>query len=98
MFTQARERAQWLDEQKAQGKTVGPLHGLPVSIKDSFHVNGTQATIGMVAFLDETSTTNSPLVDLLLELGAVIYVKTNVPQTMMVCFSFTIPEDFNNLK
>ncbi|CAL5868128.1 uncharacterized protein PFLUO_LOCUS2352 [Penicillium psychrofluorescens] len=85
MFTQARERAQWLDEQKAQGKTVGPLHGLPVSIKDSFHVNGTQATIGMVAFLDETSTTNSPLVDLLLKLGAVIYVKTNVPQTMMTC-------------
>jgi hypothetical protein len=35
------------------------------------------------------SETNSPLVDILLELGAVIYVKTNIPQTLMVSLPFT---------
>lgn len=84
MFAEAHERAQYLDERRSEGKLVGPLHGLPVSIKDSFHYKGTEATIGMVCFLDEVSPENSPLVDILLDLGAVIYVKTNVPQTMMV--------------
>ncbi|QMW44036.1 hypothetical protein G4B11_007406 [Aspergillus flavus] len=83
MFAEALERAQYLDQLRSQGQVVGPLHGLPVSIKDSFHYKGTEATIGMVSFLDEVSTGNSPLVDILLKLGAVIYVKTNVPQTMM---------------
>lgn len=84
MFAEALERAQYLDQLRSQGQVVGPLHGLPVSIKDSFHYKGTEATIGMVSFLDEVSTGNSPLVDILLKLGAIIYVKTNVPQTMMV--------------
>ncbi|GLI80780.1 hypothetical protein PoHVEF18_009137 [Penicillium ochrochloron] len=83
MFEEAKERAQYLDTLRAQGQLAGPLHGLPVSIKDNFHKKGTEATIGMVSFLGEVSPENSPLVDILLKLGAVIYVKTNVPQTMM---------------
>lgn len=84
MFPEAQERAKYLDELKVQGKSAGPLHGLPISIKDLFHVEGTHASIGMISFLDEKSTDNSPLIDILLSLGAVIYVKTNIPQTMMV--------------
>lgn len=84
MFTEAQARARYLDDLRAQGKSAGPLHGLPVSIKDNFHYKGTESTIGMVSFLDDVSTENSPLVDILLELGAVLYVKTNIPQTMMV--------------
>jgi amidase len=38
----------------------------------------------MVSFLDDVSAENSALVNILLDLGAVLYVKTNVPQTMMV--------------
>ncbi|KAF4189642.1 hypothetical protein CNMCM7927_007326 [Aspergillus lentulus] len=87
MFPEAQERAKYLDGLKAQGKSAGPLHGLPVSIKDLFHVKGTHASIGMISFLDEKSTDNSPLVDILLNLGAVIYVKTNIPQTMMTADS-----------
>ncbi|KAL2826684.1 amidase signature domain-containing protein [Aspergillus cavernicola] len=83
MFSEAQERARYLDSLRAQEKLAGPLHGLPVSIKDNFHYKGTEATIGMVTFMDEVSTETSPLVDILLKLGAVIYVKTNVPQTMM---------------
>lgn len=84
MFEEAQERAQYLDDLRAQGKLAGPLHGLPISIKDNFRFKGRDATIGMVSFLDDVSTENSALVDILLDLGAVLYVKTNVPQTMMV--------------
>ncbi|KAJ6007516.1 hypothetical protein N7540_011492 [Penicillium herquei] len=83
MFEEAQKRAQYLDDLRVQGKLAGPLHGLPVSIKDNFHFKGREATTGLVSFLGEVSTDNTPLVDLLLKLGAVLYVKTNVPQTMM---------------
>ncbi|KAF3005370.1 hypothetical protein E8E14_007121 [Neopestalotiopsis sp. 37M] len=79
----ALERAHDLDTLRSSGKLAGPLHGLPISIKDSFQVAGTQATIGLVSYLDRVSDANSVLVDVLLQLGAVLYVKTNVPQTMM---------------
>ena len=97
MFAEAQERAKYLDELRAQGKLAGPLHGLPISLKDNFHCKGTEATIGMVSFLDDVSTENSPLVEMLLLLGAVIYVKTNVPQTMMVRSSEPYPADSLNL-
>lgn len=64
---------------------MGPLHGLPVSIKDSFCVEGIQSTIGYVSFLENPpASSNSALVEMLLSFGAVLYVKTNIPQTMMV--------------
>lgn len=85
MFEEAQARAEYLDNLRAQGNLAGPLHGLPISIKDNFQYKGREATIGMVAFMDDIASANSPLVDILLNLGAVIYVKTNVPQTMMTC-------------
>lgn len=84
LFDEAKARAQQLDDLHATGKLAGPLHGLPISIKDCFQVTGTQATMGVVANLDKTSTIDSALVVMLHELGAVVYVKTNIPQTMMV--------------
>ncbi len=82
-FEQAQERAKQLDAMKAEGKSAGPLHGLPISLKDGFNVKGLEATIGFVSFLGRIAERNSPLVDVLLEQGAVIYVKTNIPQTLM---------------
>ncbi|KAL4938200.1 hypothetical protein BDV06DRAFT_201431 [Aspergillus oleicola] len=88
-FAQALERAQYLDDYlKREGKPVGPLHGLPISIKDSFRVKGAYTTVGYVSFLKHgAATENSALVDLLLDLGAVLYVKTNIPQTLMTADS-----------
>lgn len=64
---------------------MGPLHGLPISIKDSFDIKGLQSTIGYVELLKhEPAKRNAYLVELLLSLGAVLYVKTNIPQTLMV--------------
>ncbi|RMX98488.1 hypothetical protein D0868_10062 [Hortaea werneckii] len=65
-------------------KPLGPLHGLPVSLKDSFNVKNVRSTIGFVSFLDhDAATDDSALVKILLSLGAVPYVKTNIPQTLM---------------
>ncbi|CAG8909426.1 unnamed protein product [Penicillium egyptiacum] len=88
-FPQALERAKYLDEYlQREGKPIGPLHGLPISMKDTFCVEGVQSTIGYVAFLkNEPAKTNSALVKMLLQLGAVLYVKTNIPQTMMTADS-----------
>ncbi|CAK7222448.1 hypothetical protein SBRCBS47491_004868 [Sporothrix bragantina] len=88
-FDEAEQRARYLDDYLArEGKVLGPLHGLPISLKDSFNLAGVQSTIGYVSFLGRpVPTTNGALVDLLLELGAVLYVKTNIPQTLMTADS-----------
>ncbi|EHY58740.1 hypothetical protein HRR83_007464 [Exophiala dermatitidis] len=87
IFDEAIARAKYLDQCRSEGKLVGPLHGLPISVKDSFQITGTDASIGFVSFLGNKSEANSPLVDILLKLGAVLYVKTNIPQTLMTADS-----------
>ena len=89
MFDDAIARARQLDEHMSKtGKPIGPLHGLPISIKDSFKVKGYDTSIGVAAFCFNPATENSALVELLLGLGAVLYCKTNVPQTMMALDSY----------
>jgi amidase len=89
MFDQALAMARECDTHlEKEGKPIGPLHGLPISLKDSFNVKGTQATIGYVSFISHPpAATNSSLVDILASAGAVFYVKTNLPQTMMTADS-----------
>jgi amidase len=62
---------------------MGPLHGVPISLKDTFKIEGLDASIGYAAFAFNPAKQNSPLVDILLEVGAVLYCKTNVPQSLM---------------
>ncbi|KAF5986296.1 general amidase [Fusarium coicis] len=89
MFKEGIQRAKELDEQlKKTGKLAGPFHGLPISLKDSYRVKGHHATVGYVEFLRQPMPDhNSALVDLLLDAGAVLYCKTNLPQTMMTADS-----------
>ncbi|KAL1969215.1 hypothetical protein VTN77DRAFT_469 [Rasamsonia byssochlamydoides] len=83
LFASALERARQLDEHlQRTGKPVGPLHGLPVTVKDCFFVKGVDSSIGIAALAFKPATQNAPLVELLLSLGAVLIAKTNVPQTM----------------
>ncbi|GKT66294.1 general amidase [Colletotrichum tofieldiae] len=84
-FDEGIARARQLDQHlKATGKPIGPLHGLPISLKDSFVVKGHYATVGYVEFLKRPPpTANSAMVNLLLDAGAVFFCKTNIPQTMM---------------
>ena len=84
IFEDAIARAKMLDEHLTRtGKPMGPLHGLPISLKDTFKIKGYDSSVGIAAFCFNRATSNSALVDLLLSLGAVLYCKTNVPQTMM---------------
>ena len=69
---------------RASNGPLGPLHGLPISLKDSFNVNGHESTIGYVSWLGKKAESNSQLAQTLLDLGAVLYVKTNLPQTVAV--------------
>ncbi|KAI4727784.1 acetamidase [Aureobasidium sp. EXF-10728] len=88
LFPEALERAKALDDHlQKTGKPVGPLHGLPVSLKDNFNIIGKDSTIGFVAWVDQPATYNTVLVDVLVKAGAVLYVKTNVPTAMMIAES-----------
>ncbi|TVY88738.1 Acetamidase [Lachnellula willkommii] len=79
-------RAKELDETfKMTGKVVGPLHGLPISLKDQFRIKGLETSMGYIAWVGKVDKADSVLVTLLLKAGAVFYVKTSVPQSLMVC-------------
>ncbi|KAH9978271.1 general amidase [Lactifluus volemus] len=80
----ALERAAWLDEQlKSTGKVVGPLHGLPISLKDQVSIKGLETTMGYVSWIGKVAERDATLTEILIECGAVLYVRTNVPQTLM---------------
>jgi len=82
-FDQARLDAKRLDALQAEGKTAGPLHGVPISIKECFFVAGTDCTIGVDRFVGKPSSEDGPLVRRLREAGAIVMCKTNIPQTML---------------
>lgn len=92
-FEQAIEDAKELDAFLAkEGKVKGPLHGLPVSIKDGFDVKGLDSTLGWVSMIGMAAGEDAALVTILRNLGAVVYCKTNIPQSLMVSLAgFGVP-------
>lgn len=86
-FKEAERKAEELDEYfRNTGRTVGPLHGLPVSLQDRFHVDGFESACGYVSWLGSKKTADDEgaLVRGLKKAGAVIIAKTNVPMSMLV--------------
>ncbi|THX75728.1 glutamyl-tRNA amidotransferas-like protein subunit A [Aureobasidium pullulans] len=82
----ALKQAKELDDfYEKNGRTVGPLHGLPISLKDQLRIKGLETTMGYVAWIDKYDTEDSVLTAMLRKAGAVFYVKTSVPQSLMVC-------------
>ena len=75
----ARRRADEADAALARGESWGPLHGLPMTVKESFDVVGMPTTWGLTELKDNIATANALAVDRLLAAGAVIFGKTNVP-------------------
>ena len=85
MFDDAIKRAKELDaEYQKTGKVTGPLHGLPISLKDNFNVTGYPSSVGFCSWAEEIMQQDSTIVTTLRSLGAVPYVKTNVPTAMMI--------------
>lgn len=88
LFPEAMMTAKSLDDHLEQtGKPIGPLHGLPISLKDNFNIVGKDSTVGFVSWVGQPATYNTVLVDILRKAGAVLYVKTNVPTAMMIAES-----------
>ncbi|KAI0396299.1 amidase [Xylariaceae sp. FL0594] len=94
LFDQALARAKELDDYYARnGTTVGPLHGLPMSLKDQFHIKGVDTSMGYVGWIgkncgvhdsEKTHKVESQITRELLSQGAILYCKTAVPQTLML--------------
>ena len=77
----AREAAAEIDERRAngEGEGLGPLAGVPMTIKDSFLVSGTRTTSGAAAFADYVAESDAAVVTALRRAGAVVFGKTNLP-------------------
>lgn len=76
----ARARARDLDQQRAGGASCGPLHGLPVAIKDVTATAGLRTTEGSVLFAHHVPQVDAESVARLRRAGAVILGKTNTPE------------------
>jgi amidase len=84
----ARARARAADEALAKGENWGPLHGVPMTIKESFNLAGLPTTFGNPVWKGNIPAANSVVVDRLESAGAVIYGKTNVPYMLADSQSF----------
>jgi len=77
----------WLADPHSQINLQGPLAGIPVSLKDTIVVGGYDTTVGFSSFVGNKllspTNTDGPLVRLLKDAGAVPYVKTNLPITLL---------------
>ncbi|KAH9851937.1 amidase signature enzyme [Lenzites betulinus] len=80
-FADARAQAKALDAEFAQtGKVRGPLHGVPVSFKDTYDVKGHDTTMGFSSRADAPLSEDSLVVALVREAGGIPICKTNIPQ------------------
>jgi amidase len=79
ILAQAREA----DIAVSRGQTLGPLHGVPITIKDVLHVKGYRLSRGLGEFLGDTSQDDATAVARLRAAGAIIIGLTNVPELCM---------------
>lgn len=75
----AKEKAIEADNKINLKSKLGPLHGLPMTIKDAFEVEGIVSTGGNPAWKDNIPKRNAEAVQRLVDAGAIIFGKTNVP-------------------
>ena len=79
MRDQAMVRAEAADAALANGEDWGPLHGVPMTTKESYDITGTPTTWGVPEQKDNIATKDALAVSRLKAAGAVIFGKTNVP-------------------
>ncbi len=76
---QARIRADEADAATRRGECWGPLHGMPMTIKDTWEVPGMPCTAGAPEYANHRPRQPAPVVQRLQQAGAIIFGKTNVP-------------------
>ena len=74
------DRARQKDSELAAGRLSGPLHGLPVTIKDTIDTKGIRTTYGSRLFAEHVPRTDATVVARLKAAGAIVLGKTNVPE------------------
>ncbi|KAH7039822.1 acetamidase [Microdochium trichocladiopsis] len=85
-FAEAIDRAITLDKHLATtGSPYGPLHGMPISLKDQFDVKGLDTTLGYVGRSFAPAEADCVLVQMFKSMGAIVICKTNIPQSIMWC-------------
>jgi amidase len=75
----ARKRAKEADRALTKGDVWGPLHGVPMTVKESYDVAGLPTTWGLTELKNNIAKTDAVVVDRLRGAGAVLFGKTNVP-------------------
>ena len=74
------EQALQADEALSKGNVLGPLHGLPIAVKDLTETKGIRTTYGSPIWKDFIPSENALIVDREIKAGAIILGKTNVPE------------------
>jgi len=81
----ARERAREAERAVENGEALGPLHGVPVAIKDLNNVEGVRTTSGSLLFEDRIADATDPFAQRLIDAGAIVIGKTNTPEFGLGC-------------
>jgi amidase len=76
----AKKQAERADEALARGANPGPLHGLPIAIKDLVSTKGILTTFGSPIYKDNVPDEDALIVERLRAAGAIVIGKTNVPE------------------
>ena len=85
LFDEATKQANELDKHfEEHGRLVGPLHGICMTLKDQFDIEGFDSTLGYVGRSHKPAMQDCVLVTILKQLGAIIVAKSNLPQSIMV--------------
>lgn len=79
-FAGAREQAKRAELAVMRGEALGPLHGLPIGIKDTQHAAGLRCTYGSPIYRDHVPANDERLVAAVRNAGAIILGKTNTPE------------------
>jgi fatty acid amide hydrolase len=82
-YPEARAEARRADEALARGDRVGPLHGVPITIKEAFALAGSPATFGLQSRAQHMAAEDDIYVARLRQAGAIILGKTNVSQLLL---------------
>jgi fatty acid amide hydrolase len=82
-FQEALNEAEKCDKETREGKSRGLLHGVPISVKDHYGMKGFVSSCGLAWKLDYPDQETSTMVQLLVDQGAIPFVRSNVCQGMM---------------
>ena len=81
-FARAMDAARTADTAMAAGQNLGPLHGLPMTIKESYNIEGLKTTWGFPIWKDMVASTDAAVVAAYKAAGAHFMGKTNVPMML----------------